>query len=776
MTTSTTVRVVLADPYEDSPVLWDTANTSEISLETSTSFDTSQDETGQFNNWWAMLALVLVLGTAAGNILVCMAITWERRLQNVTNYFLMSLAITDLMVAVLVMPLGILTLVRGYFPLPSVYCLVWICLDVLFCTASIMHLCTISVDRYLSLRYPMKFGRNKTRRRVILKIIIVWLLSIAMSLPLSLMYSKEDDSVLVDGECQIPDPLYKLIGSIICFYIPLGVMLLTYALTVRLLAEQQQNIGGTAAGWSSGWLGVPQSAPSPAGLERRGTWKRFLLNKSSGGSGGTPQHTSGTSTDTELTTLDTHELWLPESEPPPSAMSALHAFGAEMLKLSRGLEGIANPASQTPSRSTPQQHHQQHQHGPSHRRCSFRNGAESTESSVSCSRTSLSAQEELVSPWKHRRRASTYNEAHVERTVQTSSSPKTPRKRSFSFHEQSSCREDDSRKKCQEDKPAEPIMLPPPCTCPYFGESSKKPPPVSEVVIVSSETMKPIGNKNVDMNLLSESMKPMLARNLEMSLLSDPARLPVGNRTPEMGLSSDTVRPISGRNLEAGLQADTVRPLTGRHLEVGLLGRNNSARSADNAKGTYEQLAMTNSVVTWRGGRRGSSLGSTRTLLSAGTRATPLRRAATVRAHNGATSAGLMLKPANPSSPSLRGPHPSLGVRSHHSRTSSVISRNSSRHGRIIRLEQKATKVLGVVFFTFVILWAPFFVLNLVPAVCPDCERRIDRKFYDLVTWLGYASSMVNPIFYTIFNKVFREAFKKVLLCRYRNQTWRPAR
>lgn len=78
----------------------------------------------------------------------------------------------------------------GYFPLGSEHCLTWICLDVLFCTASIMHLCTISVDRYLSLRYPMRFGRNKTRRRVTLKIVFVWLLSIAMSLPLSLMYSK----------------------------------------------------------------------------------------------------------------------------------------------------------------------------------------------------------------------------------------------------------------------------------------------------------------------------------------------------------------------------------------------------------------------------------------------------------------------------------------------------------------------------------------------------------------------------------------------------------
>lgn len=63
------------------------------------------------------------------------------------------------------------------------------------------------------------------------------------------------DSVLIDGECQIPDPLYKFIGSIICFYIPLIVMLLTYALTVRLLAEQRQNLG--TPDWSSGWMGGP---------------------------------------------------------------------------------------------------------------------------------------------------------------------------------------------------------------------------------------------------------------------------------------------------------------------------------------------------------------------------------------------------------------------------------------------------------------------------------------------------------------------------------------
>lgn len=98
----------------------------------------------------------------------------------------------------------LLPFISGYFPLESVHCLVWMCLDVLFCTASIMHLCTISIDRYLSLRYPMRFGRNKTRKRVTVKIIFVWILSIAMSLPLCLMYSKVSIKSIENTSSKIP--------------------------------------------------------------------------------------------------------------------------------------------------------------------------------------------------------------------------------------------------------------------------------------------------------------------------------------------------------------------------------------------------------------------------------------------------------------------------------------------------------------------------------------------------------------------------------------------
>ena len=63
---------------------------------------------------WGVLALSgLIAATMLGNVLVCLAVCWESRLQNMTNYFLMSLAIADLLVAMLVMPVGMVIELYG---------------------------------------------------------------------------------------------------------------------------------------------------------------------------------------------------------------------------------------------------------------------------------------------------------------------------------------------------------------------------------------------------------------------------------------------------------------------------------------------------------------------------------------------------------------------------------------------------------------------------------------------------------------------------------------
>lgn len=59
--------------------------------------------------WAALLILMVIIPTIGGNILVILAVSLEKKLQNATNYFLMSLAVADLLVGLLVMPIALIT-------------------------------------------------------------------------------------------------------------------------------------------------------------------------------------------------------------------------------------------------------------------------------------------------------------------------------------------------------------------------------------------------------------------------------------------------------------------------------------------------------------------------------------------------------------------------------------------------------------------------------------------------------------------------------------------
>lgn len=63
--------------------------------------------------WAALLMLMVIIPTIGGNILVILAVSLEKKLQYATNYFLMSLAVADLLVGLFVMPLALLTILYG---------------------------------------------------------------------------------------------------------------------------------------------------------------------------------------------------------------------------------------------------------------------------------------------------------------------------------------------------------------------------------------------------------------------------------------------------------------------------------------------------------------------------------------------------------------------------------------------------------------------------------------------------------------------------------------
>uniref|UniRef100_UPI00358E0D68 5-hydroxytryptamine receptor 2A-like n=1 Tax=Myxine glutinosa TaxID=7769 RepID=UPI00358E0D68 len=231
--------------------------------------DSVCDESANNVAWQALSIVPIICWTIAGNVLVIMAVALERKLQTVTNYFLMSLAAADLLVGVLVMPIALLTLLfQSHWCLPPSLCPIWLYLDVLLSTASILHLCAISLDRYLAIRRPIQHSRFQSKNKVLLKVLAVWAVSVGISMPIPLKGFLHPASVFAEHVCVIRVESFAhfiVFGSLSAFFVPLAIMLVAFCLTTRLLRHKALHCD---AGRQSKLPSPPQLPPQACSLQR----------------------------------------------------------------------------------------------------------------------------------------------------------------------------------------------------------------------------------------------------------------------------------------------------------------------------------------------------------------------------------------------------------------------------------------------------------------------------------------------------------------------------
>ncbi|KHJ99012.1 7 transmembrane receptor [Oesophagostomum dentatum] len=112
--------------------------------------------------------------TVVGNTMVVVAVFSYRPLKKVQNYFLVSLAASDLAVALFVMPLHVVKfLADGRWLLGITICQLFTTADILLCTSSILNLCAIAIDRYCAIHDPINYAQKRTPRFVCCVIAIV---------------------------------------------------------------------------------------------------------------------------------------------------------------------------------------------------------------------------------------------------------------------------------------------------------------------------------------------------------------------------------------------------------------------------------------------------------------------------------------------------------------------------------------------------------------------------------------------------------------------------
>lgn len=201
---------------------------------------------------------VTVILTVFGNLLVISSIAYFKQLQTPTNYLILSLSLSDLLLGLLVMFPGMIRCVESCWYFGDLLCKVYLSSDVTLCTASILNLAFISVDRHYAISQPLSYGRKITVNVVLVMTLLGWCVSALIGfgmifLELNIWGIQEFyyNHIVCEGGCVLfQSGLSSTVSSLFSFYIPgalmLGIYLKIFLVARRQLRSIQNNIGVNA--------------------------------------------------------------------------------------------------------------------------------------------------------------------------------------------------------------------------------------------------------------------------------------------------------------------------------------------------------------------------------------------------------------------------------------------------------------------------------------------------------------------------------------------------
>ncbi|WAR18390.1 ACM2-like protein [Mya arenaria] len=176
---------------------------------------------------------VLALITILGNIFVIVAFKIDRKLQILSHYFLLSLAVADTSIGIVSIPFYTVFYFFEFWPLGREVCDMWLVVDYTMCNASVANLLVICVDRYFSISRPLTYRANRTPVKVGIMIACAWIVSILLWTPWIIAWPYiEGQRTVPENDCYIQflatNPSITMITSLCAFYTPVTIMIVLY--------------------------------------------------------------------------------------------------------------------------------------------------------------------------------------------------------------------------------------------------------------------------------------------------------------------------------------------------------------------------------------------------------------------------------------------------------------------------------------------------------------------------------------------------------------------
>lgn len=188
---------------------------------------------------YALLSSISVL-TVALNLLVIISISHFKQLHTPTNVLLLSLAISDLLVGLLVMPVETVRFIETCWVLGDLMCALSYIIGFTLTSASVGNMVLISIDRYVAICYPLQYGNTITHSRAEVSVSLCWACSLLYNgLILKDHLRQPDRYNSCYGECLVViNYVSGAIDLVFTFIGPCSVILILY-LRVFVVAVSQ---------------------------------------------------------------------------------------------------------------------------------------------------------------------------------------------------------------------------------------------------------------------------------------------------------------------------------------------------------------------------------------------------------------------------------------------------------------------------------------------------------------------------------------------------------